>query len=153
MTGEPAPAQNQAAGAVNTIGGGIQFGPVLQGRDMQATFQLPAAAPLALGQLPAATRGSPAGRMSWRCWPDCWTRPGSVDRWWCRRCPGWPLDAALGSRSRTLAAPTRLRIPPAAGDLPASHLRRRDRASSYARSARPMSTKNCMIESASLGDG
>ncbi len=57
MTGEPAPAQNQAAGAVNTIGGGIQFGPVLQGRDMQATFQLPAAAPLALGQLPAATPG------------------------------------------------------------------------------------------------
>ena len=57
MTGEPALAQNQAAGTVNTIGGGIQFGPVLQGRDVQATFQLPAAAPLALGQLPPATPG------------------------------------------------------------------------------------------------
>ena len=41
---------------------------------------------------------------------------------------------------------------PAAGDLAVSHLGRRDRDSSYARPAGQKSTKNCMIESASLGD-
>jgi tetratricopeptide (TPR) repeat protein len=41
----------------NTISGGIFYGPVLQGRDVQATFHLPAAAPVALAQLPAATAG------------------------------------------------------------------------------------------------
>ena len=45
MTGEERPE------IANTISGGIQFGPVLQGRDIQATFQLPAA-PVALAQLP-----------------------------------------------------------------------------------------------------
>lgn len=57
MTGERALAQNQSADAINAIDGGVQFGPVLQGRDMQVTFQLPAVAPLALGQLPLATPG------------------------------------------------------------------------------------------------
>jgi Mrp family chromosome partitioning ATPase len=41
----------------NEISGGIQFGPVLQGRDIQATFQLPATAPQVLAQLPAMTAG------------------------------------------------------------------------------------------------
>ena len=40
---------------------------------------------------------------------------------------------------------------PAAGDLALSHLRRRDRDSSYARPARPMSTINWMIKPASCG--
>jgi tetratricopeptide (TPR) repeat protein len=57
VTGEAAPAQNQAACAVNMISGGIQFAPVLQGRDVQATFQLQAAAPVALEQLPAPVAG------------------------------------------------------------------------------------------------
>lgn len=39
------------AGAANTISGGNQFGPVVQGGGIQATFQLPAAAPVALAQL------------------------------------------------------------------------------------------------------
>jgi tetratricopeptide (TPR) repeat protein len=41
----------------NTIRGGIFYGPVLQGRDIQASFHLPAAAPVALAQLPAVTAG------------------------------------------------------------------------------------------------
>src|SRR5260370_6247605 len=45
------------AGVANTISGGIQLGPVLQGRDIRATFQLPAAAPVALAQLPAPVAG------------------------------------------------------------------------------------------------
>ena len=48
--------------AGNTISGGIFYGPVLQGRDVQATFQLAAAAPVALAQLPAPTTGF-AGRV------------------------------------------------------------------------------------------
>jgi tetratricopeptide (TPR) repeat protein len=51
MTGD------EAAGTGNTISGGIQIGPVLQGRDIQATFHLPAAAPVALAQLPPAITG------------------------------------------------------------------------------------------------
>ena len=47
--------------ARNTIGGGTQFGPVLQGRDFSnLTFRNvsgPAAAPVALGQLPAPVAG------------------------------------------------------------------------------------------------
>jgi hypothetical protein len=45
----------------NTISGGVQFGPVLQGGEIRATFQLPAAAPVALAQLPARLPGL-AGR-------------------------------------------------------------------------------------------
>ena len=46
MTSEPALAQNQAAGTVNTIGGGIQFGPVVQGRDFtDLTFSAGPATP------------------------------------------------------------------------------------------------------------
>ena len=41
----------------NTISGGIQFGPVLQGRDIHATFQLPLAMPTALAQLPPQIAG------------------------------------------------------------------------------------------------
>jgi tetratricopeptide (TPR) repeat protein len=41
----------------NAISGGIFFGPVVQGRDIQATFQLPSAAPVALAQLPASVAG------------------------------------------------------------------------------------------------
>src|SRR5262245_53956973 len=48
---------DESAGADSTIRGAIFYGPVLQGRDIQATFQLPAAAPVALAQLPAATAG------------------------------------------------------------------------------------------------
>ena len=48
MTGE------EPAGTGNTISGGVQFGPVLQGRNIQATFHLAAAAPTALAQLPPA---------------------------------------------------------------------------------------------------
>jgi tetratricopeptide (TPR) repeat protein len=44
--------RDEAAGTGNTIGGGNFYAPVLQGRDIQATFQLPAAAPTALAQLP-----------------------------------------------------------------------------------------------------
>ncbi len=40
-------------GSGNTISGGMFYGPVLQGRDIQASFQLPAPAPVALAQLPA----------------------------------------------------------------------------------------------------
>jgi tetratricopeptide (TPR) repeat protein len=47
----------QPAQTANTISGGIQFGPVLQGRDIQATFQLPAVAPTALAQLPPLAAG------------------------------------------------------------------------------------------------
>jgi tetratricopeptide (TPR) repeat protein len=43
--------------AGNAISGGIFFGPVLQGRDIQATFLLRGAAPLALAELPAPTAG------------------------------------------------------------------------------------------------
>jgi tetratricopeptide (TPR) repeat protein len=41
----------------NIISGGIQFGPVVQGRDIHASFHLPAAAPVALAQLPAPVTG------------------------------------------------------------------------------------------------
>src|SRR5450755_275880 len=51
MTGE------EPAGTGNTISGGLFQAPVLLGRDMQATFQLPAAAPTALAQLPPVTSG------------------------------------------------------------------------------------------------
>ncbi len=47
----------EPAGVANTISGGILYGPVLQGRDIQVTFQLPAAAPVALAQLPAPMAG------------------------------------------------------------------------------------------------
>jgi hypothetical protein len=40
----------------NTISGGVQFEPVVQGRDVQASFHLPAAT-VALAQLPAPTAG------------------------------------------------------------------------------------------------
>jgi hypothetical protein len=46
-----------AGGPENNISGGNQFGPVVQGRDIQAAFHLPAAAPVALAQLPAPTTG------------------------------------------------------------------------------------------------
>jgi tetratricopeptide (TPR) repeat protein len=49
MTGE------ERAGS--RISGGIFYAPVLQGRDIQATFNLPAPPPAALAQLPAATAG------------------------------------------------------------------------------------------------
>ena len=55
MTGE------EPSDAGNTISGGIFYGPVLQGRDIQASFPLPAPAPLAMAQLPAITAGF-AGR-------------------------------------------------------------------------------------------
>jgi tetratricopeptide (TPR) repeat protein len=42
------------AGADNTISSGTFYGPVLQGRDIQATLHLPAAAPTALAQLPSS---------------------------------------------------------------------------------------------------
>ncbi len=42
---------------MNTVNGGIQFGPVLQGRSIQVTFQLPAVAPVALAQLPPRVAG------------------------------------------------------------------------------------------------
>jgi hypothetical protein len=48
---------DEPTGLQNVISGGIQIGPVLQGRYIQATFQLPAAAPVALAQLPARTAG------------------------------------------------------------------------------------------------
>ncbi len=51
MTGE------QSAAADNTISGGVFLGPVVQGRDNQATFQLPATAPVALAQLPPEVAG------------------------------------------------------------------------------------------------
>jgi tetratricopeptide (TPR) repeat protein len=51
MTGQ------EPTGTGNSISGGIFYGPVLQGRDIQATFHLPAAVPVALAQLPAATAG------------------------------------------------------------------------------------------------
>ena len=47
----------EPAGTHNTVSGGTQYGPVLQGRDIQASFQLPAAAPVALAQLPAPVAG------------------------------------------------------------------------------------------------
>ena len=47
----------EPTGTDNTISGGIFYGPVLQGRDIQAMFHLPAAAPAALAQLPASGRG------------------------------------------------------------------------------------------------
>jgi tetratricopeptide (TPR) repeat protein len=50
-------AGEEPIGGGNTISGGIFSGPVLQGRDIQATFHLPAATPTALAQLPAATAG------------------------------------------------------------------------------------------------
>ena len=45
------------AGAGNSISGGIFYGPVRQGRNIQATFHLPAAAPVALAQLPPSATG------------------------------------------------------------------------------------------------
>jgi len=47
----------EPVGTGNTISGGIFYAPVLQGGNIQATFHLPAAAPVALAQLPAATAG------------------------------------------------------------------------------------------------
>jgi tetratricopeptide (TPR) repeat protein len=47
----------ERAGIGNTVSGGVQLGPVLQGRDIQATFHLPAALPAALAQLPAPLAG------------------------------------------------------------------------------------------------
>jgi tetratricopeptide (TPR) repeat protein len=41
----------------NIIRGGMFSGPVLQGRDIQASFHLPAPAPVALAQLPVVTAG------------------------------------------------------------------------------------------------
>jgi tetratricopeptide (TPR) repeat protein len=51
MTGE------EPAATGNTIGGGLFQAPVLQGRDIQATFQLSAATPTALAQLPQLAAG------------------------------------------------------------------------------------------------
>ncbi len=45
----------EPAGTENVISGGIQFGPVLQGRGIQASFQLPAPPPVAPAQLPPLT--------------------------------------------------------------------------------------------------
>ena len=47
----------EASRTVNTVSGGVQFGPVLQGRDIQVAFHLPGAAPVALAQLPPRTAG------------------------------------------------------------------------------------------------
>jgi hypothetical protein len=47
----------QHAGTENRISGGIQSGPVLQGRSTQATFRFPAATPVALAQLPTLMPG------------------------------------------------------------------------------------------------
>jgi tetratricopeptide (TPR) repeat protein len=47
----------EATGTGNTISGGIQYGPVVQGGRVQATFQLPAPAPTALAQLPPVAAG------------------------------------------------------------------------------------------------
>ena len=51
MTGE------ESAETHNVVSGGIQFGPVLQGRHIQATFHLPAPTPVALAQLPPSVTG------------------------------------------------------------------------------------------------
>ncbi len=51
MTGE------EPALVANTVSGGTFHGPVVQGRDIQAAFHLPAPVPVALAQLPAATAG------------------------------------------------------------------------------------------------
>jgi tetratricopeptide (TPR) repeat protein len=50
-------ADEQPPHTVNTITGGIQFGPIIQGRDIHAVFQLPAVAPRALAQLPPEVPG------------------------------------------------------------------------------------------------
>ena len=56
--GGPAGAGNEeSASTSSTISGGIFSGPVLQGGHIEASFQLSAAAPVALAQLPAATAG------------------------------------------------------------------------------------------------
>jgi tetratricopeptide (TPR) repeat protein len=47
----------EPAATDNTISGGVFLGPVVQGRDIQATFHLPVAAPTALAQLPTLTAG------------------------------------------------------------------------------------------------
>src|ERR1700722_4000260 len=47
LMGEPPRAET-----ASTVSGGIQTGPVIQGRDVRADFHLPAAAPLAQAQLP-----------------------------------------------------------------------------------------------------
>ena len=47
----------QASPVRNLISGGNYFGPVIQGRDIQATFQAPAPAPVALAQLPPLVAG------------------------------------------------------------------------------------------------
>ena len=47
----------ESASTSSTISGGILAGPVLQGRDIQANFHLPAAAPVALAQLPPEVTG------------------------------------------------------------------------------------------------
>jgi hypothetical protein len=46
-----------AAGTGNTVDGGNFYAPVLQGRDIQATFRLPTAAPIALALLPPEVAG------------------------------------------------------------------------------------------------
>jgi hypothetical protein len=48
---------DESAEVRNTVDGGIQFGPVLQASQIQAAFQLPVAAPVALAQLPPAVTG------------------------------------------------------------------------------------------------
>lgn len=51
----------------STISGGVQQGPVLQGRDFNVTFATaPAAAPVALAQLPALVTGFTVARQSWQ---------------------------------------------------------------------------------------
>ena len=56
--GGPAGAGNEeSASTSSTISGGVQLGPVVQGRDIQAAFHLPAAAPVALAQLPPEVTG------------------------------------------------------------------------------------------------
>ena len=47
----------ESAGTGNAISGGFLYGPVLQGRDIQASIQLPAPTPAALGNCPRVTTG------------------------------------------------------------------------------------------------
>src|ERR1035438_10836797 len=47
----------EPAGPGNTISGGLFQAPVLMGRDIQAAFQRPATAPIALAQLPPEVTG------------------------------------------------------------------------------------------------
>jgi tetratricopeptide (TPR) repeat protein len=50
-------AGEEPAETASTISGGLFQAPVLQGRDIEATFQLPAAPPVALAQLPPSITG------------------------------------------------------------------------------------------------